>query len=227
MVQFDSGTKVQFEVFRAGANAHVSFIHNYITYAERPDVNNNALSFVNTVQYENTDLAILAGTELFTELDVTGWLTTFATLSYVAGLDTSRTQLVSTITRSGTSTEPSLNNAEEPLPMMAPLEGRLGFRLHEPRANPRYGAELAVRIDAAQNMVASSLFEQPTSGFNVWDLRAYWHVTPHWTLTGGIENMFSRTYRESYDLLTGYGSAPVYAFDRPGFNAYVGTELKF
>ena len=238
MVQLDTGTKVQFEVFRAGANAHISFIRNYITYVERPSFESASNPAINTVQFENTDLAILAGGEFFTELDVTGWLTTFGTLSYVAGLDTSRTQLVATTERNpnspnglSTTLSPSLNNAEEPLPMMPPLEARIGIRVHEPRADPRYGAELGVRIDAAQNMVASSLFEQPTSGFNVWDLRAYWHVVPRWTVTGGIENIFSRTYRESYDLLTGATTGnngqQAYGFYRPGFNAYLGTELKY
>ena len=105
--------------------------------------------------------------------------------------------------------------------MIPPLEARLGFRLHEPVKSPRYGAEIYATLDAPQNRVAQSLGELASPGFTIFNLRAYWQVNKSLLLTGGVENLFDRQYREHLDLRTGLG---VY---EPGINPYLGVEWRW
>ncbi len=105
--------------------------------------------------------------------------------------------------------------------MIAPLEARLGFRLHESSRNPRYGLEFTARLVAPQNRVATSLGELRSTGFTIFDLRSYWQVRRGVLLTAGLVNMFDRFYREHLDLRTGNG---VY---EPGISPYLGVQLTY
>ena len=72
-----------------------------------------------------------------------------------------------------------------------------------------------------QDRVASSLLEQETPGFTVWDLRGYWQVKKNLLLVGGVENFTDKFYREHLDLRTGKGVF------QPGQNFYFGIELSY
>jgi iron complex outermembrane receptor protein len=110
------------------------------------------------------------------------------------------------------------------------METRIGLRFHEARTDPRYGVELAARTAARQGRVAESLGEVTSAGFTVWDLRSYWRAREGVLLTAGIENLFDKNYREHLDLLTGFTPGAVktgLGVFQPGFNAYVGLELRY
>ena len=132
-------------------------MNDYITY----EAVNNPLDLPTAlaVRFVNTDLATLAGGEVFGEYDWNTWMTPFATLSYVEGRDHSRDKRGNKIPND---THPipgvgELGSSEEPLPGIAPLETRLGLRFHEPAEKPRWGIELAARVVDNQDRVASSL----------------------------------------------------------------------
>jgi outer membrane receptor protein involved in Fe transport len=125
---------------------------------------------------------------------------------------------------------------EEPLPGIPPMDFRLGLRLHDPCVeNPRWGVELMARMVLTQQRVAVSLYELPTPGFNVYNLRAYWRPNDNWLLTTGVENFLDRNYREHLDPLT--GTVPVIANGmvgkvgpgvlQPGINFYFGAQLTY
>jgi outer membrane receptor protein involved in Fe transport len=97
----------------------------------------------------------------------------------------------------------------------------MGLRFHDSRPQPRWGLEIAGRFVASQRRVASSLDEQASSGFAVYDVRSYWQARQGLLLTLGVENMFDRYYREHLDLRTGRGVF------QPGINSYVGVEMKY
>jgi iron complex outermembrane recepter protein len=136
------------------------------------------------LRYVNTALATFVGAEAYGECDVTGWLTPFATLSYVRGQDETRDGDFAT--RPATPASPSTRDydrsrgyygnvpgeAKEPLPSIYPLVSRVGMRLHPGDDASRWSVELAARMVARQNRVAASLLESPSPGFTVWDVRA-------------------------------------------------------
>jgi iron complex outermembrane recepter protein len=223
--QIDFGTKTKYDYFRAGANGFCSFVQDYITYMTVPPQRvvptlNQALTNALTVQYTNTDLAILTGFELYSEYDYNDYVTPFMTMSYVAGRDMTRDQRG--VMNPLHPEQGAGGSSQEPLPGIAPLESRVGVRWHEGVTNPHYGLEFSARMVAAQERVAQSLGEVPSSGFVVYDTRGYWQAREHLMLVAGINNIFNRNYREHLDLRTGVplGTGVL----QPGINPYVGVE---
>lgn len=219
--QIDLGVRADYGFFRSGVNGYYSWIRDYITFqaigdnqGKIPVPLQNALN----VRFVNTSQARLFGGEAYAEVDVNSWLTPFVTYTLVKGDD---------LTRDGR-TSPNVaaslglpNPSQEPLPMIAPPEFRAGLRFHEPGQTPRYGLDVLSRMVMRQDRVAASLREQTTPGFTVWDLRGYWQATQGILLTGGVENLFDKFYREHLDLRTGLGVF------QPGRTVYVGMELRY
>ncbi len=229
--QFDVGLRTEYETYRGGISGFCSLIQDFITYAALEPAKQLGLSPLSvedlnalSVRFVNTDLAVLAGFELYGEFDYTEYVTPFLTIGYVAGRDLDRKGRGNEIF--GRSGQPlpgvgKLGSNQEPLPGIAPLDTRAGVRFHAAGRNPGWGLELAGRFVAPQERVASSLLEQRSSGFAVYDVRSFWRARDNVTLTAGVENVFNRFYQEHLDLRTGRG---VY---QPGLNGYVGVELRY
>jgi outer membrane receptor protein involved in Fe transport len=178
------------------------------------------------VAFVNTDLATLMGFELLGEHDFGTWLSGFAVVSYVEGTDHTRTEpsRVAAIIREEALFDPATprsfdgDTEKEALPGIPPLEARVGIRIHEPAPSPFWGIELEARMVDAQDRVARTLSEQPTSGFTVWNTRGYWRPVENFTLYGGVENFTDRFHREHLDFRAGRG------LYRPGVNFYLLTD---
>lgn len=246
--QIDLGIKGEFGRSRMAVNGYYAWIQDYITFEE---VRGNAFNdFFNMflppgapprafvpgqdfqqLVYTNTDLATLAGFEFQFEHDVTNAVTGFATLSYVEGRDHTRNEVsrLAAIRRApftppffdGTENRSLADNDDEPLPGIVPLQARVGVRWHEPVADPDWGLELEARIVDSQDRVATSLFEQATPGFTIWNLRGYIRPYDHFTVTAGVENFTDKFYREHLDYRSGRGVF------QPGVNFYCSTELTY
>jgi outer membrane receptor protein involved in Fe transport len=212
--QIDIGLNADYDRFHGGIRGFHAWIGDYITFetwGNFPGLSDPTL----LVQFINTDLATLAGGEAYGAYDWNDWLTAFGTLCYVEGRDQTRGIR-------GVFDTPFFNYApQEPLPGIAPLESRLGVRLHATEEDPPWGLELSARIVDNQDRVASSLFEEQTPGFTTCDVRGYWQATDHLLLVAGVENLTDKQYREHLDLRTGYG---VY---QPGRSFYFGSELQY
>lgn len=219
LTQIDLGVKADYGHVRFGANGFFSWVDDLITYdLLSPAGGAGGLGgFPQTAQYVNTDKAILAGFEGYTEMDVKPWLTTFGTISYVEGRDLSR-DAESRFGGGGRSGILGLDH--EPLPGLNPLESRLGIRLHDTSPKKTWGMELSARIVDNQDRVATSLEEIETPGFTTYDLR-FFRRHQGWLFTAGIENLTDKGYREHLDYRSGRG---VY---RPGVNFYSGVELNY
>ncbi len=220
--QIDVGISADYDRAHFGATAFQSWVQDYITFQttnkvgiKPPFSQTGALN----LQFVNTDLATLDGFELYGDVDVTGWLTPFGTMSYVEGIDQTRDHRGSPVA-GGPNLGP-FGAPHEPLSGIPPLVTRLGFRLHEDRKAPRWSVELATRIDAAQHRVAESLNEFSSSGYTVWDLRAFWQPNQTILVTAGVENLFDKNYRDHLDLLTGLS-----VFE-PGITPYIGLQLRY
>jgi outer membrane receptor protein involved in Fe transport len=217
--QFEFGLLANYGWFRGSANGFYAFVDDYITW----DLNTAGAAAsgpISQVVFTNTDRATLAGGEIATEFDLTDWLTPFGNLTYVEGRDL--THIDHRRSLDLVSSRRTID--QEPLPSIPPLDSRVGLRIHEPRVNPRWSVEGAVRMVRTQKLVATSLNEQPTAGFSVWDLRGYWQVTKAWTVTAGVENLGNKFYREHLDWLAG---APTDLLFRQGINFYFGTQVQY
>ena len=217
MTQLDLAVHAKYEDVQVGLRGYFSWIDDFITYdLLAPAGGAGGLGgFASSAAFVNTDEAIIAGFEGYGEAMLLPGLTSFAMLSYIEGRDLSR-DAESRLGFPGRSGIFGLNH--EPLPGIAPMESRLGIRLHDPSPQRSWGIELAARIVDNQDRVALSLEEIETPGFTTYDIRFYKRQGAI-LLTAGCENFTDKYYREHLDYRSGLG---VY---RPGINFYSGAEL--
>ena len=223
LCQVDLGFKWNTKQFRAGVNGFYAFIHDYITYQNLGPTPIPPFPGSTVYQYANTNEATLAGGEMYAEWDVQRWLTLFGTLAYTEGRNLtlgSGNDNVTGLFLKGIPL-PGPTGTKEPLPDIPPLDSRVGFRIKDPANNPRWAVEFTTHIVAAQDAVATSLNEQVTPGYTLFDLRAFWRPRDYMLITAGIENIGDKTYREWADLRTGTGVF------QPGRIFYFGTRLTY
>jgi outer membrane receptor protein involved in Fe transport len=200
--QGDLGIKADYEKFRAGLYGYYAWIHDYVTFVRLASISVPGLP---GYRFINTPQATLAGFEAYTDFDLCDWLTPFATLVYCDGRDL---------------------HAHEPLPGIYPLDGRAGFRIHDPAKRSRWAVEFSARMVAGQDQVATSLLEVPTSGFTIFNIRSYWQVRDNLLFTAGFENLGNRNYQEHFDARFNAVTFNNAVF-QPGFNFYAGFRWNY
>ena len=247
--QFDVGLRYDTDYLKFGISGFYSLINDYITY----DANRISRLGLSQVVYTNTDLATLAGTELYFQANVTKRFSPFATVSYVQGIDQThvdnrRGTQFTRVDANGTPLTSRLDSSRrrdpatgafatdtEPLPQISPMDTRLGFRIHGAQDVPKWQIEVATRIVSGQNSVAASLGERVTGGFTTVDLRGFYKVNKNFLITAGVENLGDRLYREHLDpiaanLLRSGASGlanDVPVLFRPGTNFFLNTQLSY
>lgn len=216
--QFDLGLRLERTRFSGSVNAFYSRVEDYITFDARDLPEELLGQKIYRVGFVNTNLASLAGFELYGEHSVSPYLTGFAMMSYVEGRDHTRDKpgrFRVVDNRSG------VNRPEEPLPGMPPLESLVGLRLHPAGDDPHWGIELAARMVSDQDRFAESLGERRTAGFTVLNARSYWRLRDNLLVIAGAENFTDQFYREHLDYRSGLGVF------QPGANFYFSTELSY
>ena len=217
MIQVDAGAQYEDSKTQLGVQTHYSWIHDYITY-DLIDPAGNIDGFQQGAFFVNTDLATIAGAECYAQYAARNWLTLFGIASYTEGRDLARQ---SPARNSFLPDRSDLQGVgHEPLPGIHPLEARLGFVLQDPSPQRCWGIEFQARVVDNQDRVAESLEEVPTAGFTTYDIRAYRHIGSV-LLTGGVENLTDKFYREHIDYRSGLGVF------RPGVGGYVGAEWRY
>jgi outer membrane receptor protein involved in Fe transport len=222
--QLDIGLAANYERLRFNVNGFYNWIDNYITFDQNKT--STALAGALTqVVFTNTNEATLAGGEAYVEYDLLDFFTPFGSMSYVQGED-----LTHIDNRRGTFMGNPLTSSRrtvdtEPLPGIPPLELRGGFRIHDPAKKPKWSIEFVARSVMGQDNVATTLGELPTSGFTIFDLRAFWQVNDLLLVSGGVENIGDKLYMEALDPRAGnfFGNP----FFRPGTNFYVTAQLSY
>lgn len=235
--QIDAGLRLDYDWVEMGMTGFYALIQDYITY----DANKLSDAGLTQVVYTNTDLATLAGTEMFVVAHVTEWLSPFATLSYVQGIDHThadnrRPSNLASSRRDNPQTREFARQTEG-LPQIPPMESRLGFRIHQACKTPRWQVEFMARVVDGQNNVAQSLNELTTPGFTTYNIRGFWQVNEGWLLTAGVENIGDLLYREHLDPVASTvlfnrlpntaispAVAPLY---RPGVNFFFTSQLTY
>jgi len=239
LFQIDVGGEFSTGLVKTGVRGFHAWGLDYITYENTRVTSVPPAGEVGQVslRYVNTDLATLLGAECFGELLPESPVTPFATMRVVDGRDRTRNGRFATTNGNAFAASQKvdgaargffsgvLGNNEEPLPGIPPLDARLGLRLHDTSPRKEWNIELAARMVARQDRVATSLLETATSGFTVWDTRMLFRSRniPGLSLATGVENMFNRRYREHFDFRTASGLSVL----QPGTNFYVSTSLSF
>lgn len=239
LLQFDVMLDYETDMFKVGTRGFHAWAFDYVTFENTDVTRGPPAGQIQQVSLRsvNTDLATLTGFESFAELFPQKRLTPFATMRYVDGRDRTRNGDFATL--DGSSTTPSrkvahqsrgffggiMGAAAEPLPGIAPLETRVGARLRNSVKDERWNLELAARIVDNQDRVATSLLENPTAGFTVWDLRGTWRPLRKrdLTLVAGVENCTDKQYREHLD----FRSLSGVSIFQPGVNFYLGADVNY
>ena len=213
--QVDVGIRGECDDLRGGARVFHSWILDYATYEVIAIADPTGAILVRGTQ---SDLATLAGFELYGDWDWTDWTTLFGNVSYIDGRD---------------------RDIDVPMTGIYPFETRVGIRLHEPvdqgERSP-WAIELFGRLVDDQHRIAAirnasgvgtSIVEAPTPSFMVWHLRGLWEAREGLQFTAGVDNLFDRNYLEHLDLrlpaqpTDNLGPLSLYA---PGITPYIGVE---
>jgi iron complex outermembrane receptor protein len=228
----ESATQVDFSLIgdygdaRGRGTVFYTWVKDYHTYASQGLSTPPPPVGAEILQAFNTPLATLTGFELYGEYQTSDVTTYFASAQFVYGVDRGIRDINDNLT-------------PKPLPQISPLQGRLGVRWTDPSPTDDYGLEWGFRLVARQNRAGfvhnkfdfftDELvpYELQTAGFYTSYLRGYWNLSESWRLTGGIDNLFDRTYLEHLDIrLRGGPQVPgaATAALAPGFTAYAALE---
>ena len=216
--QLDLGLEGSCDNVHVGIHGFYSWINDYITL----DMIDNGTVYA----FTNTNRATLSGGDAYAEFDFTAWLKGFGNLSYVEGRDHTRNETVSRTRGQGARSGNAVSR-KEPLPVMPPLQGRLGLILQDP-SDDLWSVEFTVRLSDQQDRIATSLFEEETREFAVFDIRGFARLTERLTATAGVLNLTDENYQTYFDsrrsLTPGDDLFQVF---QPGRSFYFGTELTY
>ena len=200
----DLGLKLWKEKLQASINLFANSMNNLIveepgeieyTYIDQP----NRVDTIPALIYGNVDKALLYGYDLSFSYSPVGRLVLSASSSFVRGRDT----------RNDTN-----------LPLMPPLNGRLGLRYQSLQG---YGIEAVCSMTADQSRIAEG--EIATKGFAAYDLKFHTKTFrlnfASLKIYGGIENIFDRAYVNHLSTNRGFIRY------EPGRNFYLRLGLEF
>ena len=255
--QFDVGLKSVEKQISYGARGFCAFIHDYIVPvpayiapavppgdathvlgrnfsafppAQRADLGSNSENADQNqavYEYENVDLATLAGGDLFAEVRLLDGLSVYGNVAYVCGTDWRPVVWVQTTssTSNAAGTLVPIGHSEG-LPNMYPLNSTLALRVFEPKTN-RWLVELSARLVAAHDYVAGSMSELTTPGFITCALRGQYRVNEHLRLTAAVENLLNTSYIEPNSLVILNSQGIPTFVKEPGIGAMLGVDARF
>jgi iron complex outermembrane receptor protein len=183
------------------ANLFYRTIDDYITVEPDPDLPRRLpVSPMLVYRHLNGDEAETLGGELHFDHQVNRWFGWRAGLTY---LDTEDTFF------------------NEPVFGTPPPAAQIGFTLSEPAG--RYWADFGVRIVDDQDDVAEARFEQPTEGYEVFDLRGGYRLASGLILKAGVENLTDELYTNHLNSLNPFNRARI---PETGRNVFVAVEFR-
>ncbi|MEO0529792.1 MAG: TonB-dependent receptor [Planctomycetota bacterium] len=222
-IQLDYGLRGDYGTLRGGVHGFYAWVFDYLTFDlfEPSGVAGaDAFGFPAGAALVNTDLATLAGAEMYGQADLTQHVSFFGTFSYVQGTDQTRDGAARQFDPAGRPRSDFVLPDSEALPGINPMETRVGFLIQDNTPADRWGVELSARIVSDQSRFAATLEEVATPGFTTYDIRTYVRQG-QWLLTAGFENLTDKFYREHLDYRSGRGVF------RPGLSFYSGLEVTY
>lgn len=223
-LQFDFGVTGEWENVVFTARTYYSNIENYILYYVSGDGDFSVAGagpFTSLgYTYTNLDRASLYGGDAIADVTLLRGLALTGSMSYTRGtnhspvLDLNRDGVIDAVKDS------------EGLPNIFPLVGRVGIRLFDPDCD-RWGISFITRMVHGQDYLADSLFELPTDGYTICDVRGYFRVSDNLRLTGAVENIFDRVYTQHGSLVINDVNGNVSFVKEPGITFLAGAEFTY
>lgn len=215
-LQLDLGYKHQHGAFSSWVSAYAGLINDYIlmTYPENEstsahDGHMKMTNKQNTADSVNAD-AVIAGAEAGVGYQFTDAIQADLSLMYAWGEN---------------------SETNDPLPQIAPLEGRFNLRY----VQDKYTLGLLWRAVAQQdrislnqgNIVGYDMAE--SKGFSTLALNATYHIVQNVDLAVGIDNVLDKTYTEHLNRAgsSGFGFASNEQFNNTGRNYWARVSMKF
>ena len=208
--QIDLGLECDYENMRASLRGYQSWVLDYITYSVDEFPPPAAPLGARQLHVLNTPLATLSGCEGYAEYDHGLYVTSFASMGFVYGVD---------------------QTIDQNLFGIPPLDSRVGLRLHDGEKGQTWGLEGFARVVNDQDRLgyvrefnnpgAVVLIEEASPGFTTWNLRGYYNVAENFNLFAGIDNLFNKDYIEHLNIrLQASGPYPAFGAFNPGFFPY-------
>ena len=174
-------------------------------------------------EYVNESFVTITGGDLFTDVQLSDWLSVYMDMAYLCGTNWNPVTFVSAPSWSAADGQKVPIGHSEGLPNMYPFTNTVAIRVFAPETQ-RWLVEFSARIVAAQNYVAGSISELPNPGFAVFALRGRYKLSEHLRLSLALENLFNQPYAEP-DSLAIINPQGIPTFVRePGFSALLGVE---
>lgn len=201
----------------------------YFPDVNRTDLGTNAMNADTNqagYQYVNESFVTITGGDLFTEVQLSDWMSVYGDMAYLCGTNWNPVSFVGSapwVAADGTKVP---IGHSEGLPNMYPFTSTVAIRVYSPESR-RWLVEFSSRIVAAQTYVAASIDELPNPGFAVFALRGRYKLNEHLRLNIAFENLFNQPYAEP-DSLAIINPQGIPTFVRePGFSALLGVEARF
>ena len=208
-LQLDLGYQHQHGAFKSWASAYAGLINDYIllSYHNHATGHGHGSSF--SAGAKNVD-ATIAGAEAGIGYDFTDALQSDVSLAYAWGEN---------------------SDSNDPLPQIAPLEGRFNLRY----VQDKYTLGLLWRVVAKQdrislnqgNIVGYDMAE--SKSFNTLALNASYNLVDDVNLAIGVDNVLDKAYTEHLNKVgsSGFGFASTEQFNNIGRNYWARISMKF
>ncbi|HPC83379.1 MAG TPA: TonB-dependent receptor [Thermoanaerobaculaceae bacterium] len=170
------GFKVRYDRYSGGFTAYRNSVKDFIAFSYTGRTIPNPRPGqppIDVARFENVSNARIEGAELDLQAGLSARWTAFGSVAYARGTD---------------------ERTDEPLPLIAPLKGRLGVRYEQ----SRFWGEVAARLVARNDRVAPGY--EKTPGFAVYDLRLGYRLEAGLVLQAAVENFTDKAYAEPFNL---------------------------
>ena len=210
-LQLDLGYQHSHGAFNSWVSAYAGLINDYIlmSYHNHPSMGGHGHGSSFSAGAKNVD-AVIAGTEAGIGYQFTDAIQADLSLMYAWGEN---------------------SESNDPLPQIAPLEGRFNLRY----VQDKYTLGLLWRSVAKQdrislnqgNIVGYDMGE--SKGFSTLALNATYHIVQNVDLAVGVDNVFDKTYTEHLNRAgsSGFGFASDEQFNNTGRNYWARVSMKF
>ena len=210
-LQLDLGYQHQHGAFNSWVSAYAGLINDYIlmSYHNHPTMGGHGHGSSFSAGAKNVD-AVIAGAEAGVGYQFTDAIQADLSVMYAWGEN---------------------SESNDPLPQIAPLEGRFNLRY----VQDKYTLGLLWRAVAQQdrvslnqgNIVGYDMGE--SKGFSTLALNATYHIVDNIDLALGIDNVLDKTYTEHLNRAgsSGFGFASNEQFNNTGRNYWARISMKF
>ncbi len=111
---------------------------------------------------------------------------------------------------------------DQPLPEIPPMD--IKFKIYGSIAGNRITPELSIRHALRQKRISSSFGESATEAFTLANFHTSVTVSKNMKISGGVDNIFNKTYHEHLNRMISNREMPINA---PGRNFYINLNILF